>query len=77
MARDQRNNVSHCPHCEAPLPPPIPAARRLLVCPACAGSLRPKHLKAGCLTSAPKLLVLGLGAALLVRAAWDALASTL
>jgi hypothetical protein len=32
--------------------------QRLRACPQCAGSLRQKHLKAGCLTSAPKQLLL-------------------
>ena len=50
-----------CPHCKAQLPEEKPRS-----CPECGGSLQQRHLKAGCLTSAPKvlLLALGLGAAL-------------
>lgn len=46
-----------CPHCDAELPPPARESR-MRACPQCAGSLRQKHLKAGCLTSAPKQLLL-------------------
>lgn len=46
-----------CPHCDAELPSPKPFA-----CPQCAGSLGQRHLKAGCLTSAPKLLLFATGA---------------
>ncbi|MCC6408980.1 MAG: hypothetical protein IT453_17600 [Planctomycetes bacterium] len=45
---------SFCPHCKAALPDPKPR-----VCPQCAGSLQQRYLKAGCLTSAPKLLLVG------------------
>jgi predicted amidophosphoribosyltransferase len=45
-----------CPHCGEDLPRPVPRT-----CPRCAGSLQQRYLKAGCLTSAPKLLVLALG----------------
>ncbi len=53
---------THCPHCGAELPSPKP-----LVCPQCAGSLRQKHLKAGCLSSAPKLVLFGFALAWLAR----------
>ncbi len=46
-----------CPHCKAELEQP-----GLRVCPACGGSLQQRFLKAGCLSSAPKLLLLTLGA---------------
>jgi predicted amidophosphoribosyltransferase len=53
---------THCPHCGAELPSPKP-----LVCPACAGSLRQRHLKAGCLSSAPKLVLFATAAWWLAR----------
>lgn len=53
---------STCPHCKAPLPEPKPR-----VCPECAGSLQQRYLKAGCLTSAPKLFVVGGALVWLVR----------
>ncbi|MBI5435206.1 MAG: hypothetical protein HZA52_20395 [Planctomycetes bacterium] len=56
---------SFCPHCKAALPEPKPR-----VCPQCAGSLQQRYLKAGCLTSAPKLLLVSLGLAWLVRELW-------
>lgn len=43
-----------CPHCEAPLPRPTPR-----VCPACAGSIQQRYLRAGCLTSKPLLVLFG------------------
>jgi predicted amidophosphoribosyltransferase len=46
-----------CPHCGAPLPTPKPR-----VCPQCAGSLQQRYVKAGCLTSAPKLIAVAFGA---------------
>jgi hypothetical protein len=49
-------DAKRCPHCKALLPAPVPR-----VCPACAGSLQRRFLTAGCLTSAPKLLLVGLG----------------
>ena len=54
----------HCPHCRAELPAPKPRA-----CPECGGSLTQRFLKAGCLTSAPKVLLLGMAG----WAAWKAL----
>jgi hypothetical protein len=45
-----------CPHCRAELPDPRPR-----VCPACAGSLQQRYLRAGCLSSAPPLVALALG----------------
>lgn len=45
-----------CPHCKQRLPRPLPR-----VCPSCAGSLQQRYLAFGCLSSAPKLLVGGLG----------------
>jgi hypothetical protein len=55
----------HCPHCRAELPEPKPRA-----CPECGGTLQQRFLKAGCLTSAPKLLLLGAAGWLV----WKALA---
>jgi len=43
-----------CPHCGAKLPEPKPR-----ICPSCAGSLQKRHLRVGCLSSAPKLVVIG------------------
>jgi predicted amidophosphoribosyltransferase len=43
-----------CPHCKAALPLPTPR-----VCPQCAGSLQQRFQKFGCLTTAPKLFLLG------------------
>ncbi|MGD2017322.1 MAG: hypothetical protein PVJ89_04350 [Planctomycetota bacterium] len=43
-----------CPHCGAALPDPAPR-----VCPACAGSLQQRYLKAGCLSSGPAVFLLG------------------
>ncbi len=37
-----------CPHCGVTLPNPVPRS-----CPACAGSLQQRYLKAGCFSSAP------------------------
>ncbi len=45
-----------CPHCAAELPEPKPR-----VCPACAGSLQQRYLRAGCLSSGPRLLLLAWG----------------
>ena len=52
----------HCPHCGIELPEPKPR-----VCPSCAGSLQKRHLRFGCLTSAPKLLLFALGLWWLLR----------
>ena len=60
-------DTRQCPHCKAQLEPPTPR-----VCPVCGGSLQQRYLKLGCLTSAPRLLLLAglLGAlAAAVRAA--------
>lgn len=51
-----------CPHCKAKLPEPKPR-----VCPECAGSLQQRYLRAGCITSAPKLLLVGAALVWLVR----------
>lgn len=61
---------THCPHCGAELPSPKP-----LLCPQCAGSLRQKHLKAGCLSSAPKLLVSAAALSWVLLEAWRLLAN--
>ncbi len=45
-----------CPHCTKELPDPKPR-----VCPECGGSIQQRYLKAGCLTSAPPLLLIALG----------------
>jgi predicted amidophosphoribosyltransferase len=42
---------ANCPHCGAALPDPKPRS-----CPRCAGSLQQRYLRAGCLSSAPKLI---------------------
>ena len=55
-------DARHCPHCKAELGEPTPR-----VCPKCGGSLQQRFLKAGCLSSAPKLLLLGAGLWWLVR----------
>lgn len=55
-------DARQCPHCKAELEKPLPR-----VCPKCGGSLQQRFLKAGCLTSAPKLLLLGAGIWWLVR----------
>ena len=46
-----------CPHCGAELPEEKPRS-----CPICAGSLQKRHLRVGCLSSAPRLIVLALAA---------------
>lgn len=43
--------ATHCPHCNHELPETMPR-----ICPACAGSLQQRFLRAGCLTSAPLVL---------------------
>lgn len=40
----------NCPHCGLELPQAKPRS-----CPRCAGSLQQRYLRAGCLSSAPKL----------------------
>jgi predicted amidophosphoribosyltransferase len=54
---------NRCPHCGAELPEPKPHA-----CPSCAGSLQQRFLRAGCLSSAPRLFLLALAAWLAWRA---------
>lgn len=44
-----------CPHCGTNLGEPKPR-----VCPDCMGSLQKRYLAAGCLTSAPKLILFAL-----------------
>ncbi len=51
----------HCPHCGEDLPEPKPR-----VCPACMGSLQQRFLRAGCLSSAPPVLLF----ALVLAAPW-------
>jgi predicted amidophosphoribosyltransferase len=41
-----------CPHCGAQLPVPKPTS-----CPECMGSLQQRFLRAGCLSSAPPILL--------------------
>ena len=43
-----------CPHCGADLPEDKPRS-----CPSCAGSLQQRYLRAGCLHSAPRLVIFG------------------
>lgn len=57
-----------CPHCGAELPEEKPRA-----CPACAGSLQQRHLKLGCLSTAPKLALVAAGTWLAARALAGAL----
>ena len=52
----------HCPHCKAELPEEKPRS-----CPECGGSLQQRHLRAGCLTSAPKTILLALATWLVVH----------
>ncbi len=59
---------TRCPHCDGELPIPKP-----LLCPQCAGSLRQKHLRAGCLSSAPKVLLCAFTLAWLAREALERL----
>lgn len=56
--------TDRCPHCKGELGKPTPR-----VCTHCGGSLQQRYLKAGCLTSAPKLLIVGAGLAWLAREA--------
>ena len=49
-------DTTHCPACKTELPQPPPR-----ICPNCGGSLQQRYLKAGCLTSAPKVFLIGLG----------------
>jgi predicted amidophosphoribosyltransferase len=51
-----------CPHCGAKLPEPKPRS-----CPQCAGSLQQRYLKAGCLSSAPKLIAVSVAVGWLLR----------
>ena len=53
-----------CPHCGEGLGKPTPRS-----CPKCGGSLQQRYLKAGCLSSAPKLVLFGAGIWWLVREA--------
>lgn len=46
-----------CPHCRAALELPTPR-----VCPVCGGSLQQRFFTAGCLSSAPPVILLALGA---------------
>ena len=55
-------DTGHCPHCKAELGKPTPRA-----CPKCGGSLQQRYLRSGCLSSAPKLLLLGAALWWLVR----------
>lgn len=45
-----------CPHCRAQLPADKPR-----LCPECGGSLQQRYLKAGCLSSAPPVVLAVLG----------------
>ena len=47
-------DLERCPHCRGELAKPTPR-----VCPHCAGSIQQRYVTSGCLTSAPKVLVLG------------------
>ena len=52
----------HCPHCKTRLPEPKPRS-----CLECGGSLQKRYLKAGCLSSAPPVLLACLGVGWLIR----------
>jgi predicted amidophosphoribosyltransferase len=54
---------TRCPHCGIELPKEKPRS-----CPQCGGALHQRHLKIGCLSSAPPLLAIGLGVAIAARA---------
>ncbi len=65
-------DVGRCPHCRGALPKPAPR-----VCPHCAGSIQQRYVTSGCLTSAPKLLLVGValwGAVELARGVVEAVA---
>lgn len=55
-------DLDGCPHCKTPLGRPTPR-----MCPHCGGSLQKRHLSAGCLSSAPKLLLFALALWCVVR----------
>lgn len=57
-------DVARCPHCKGELPRPTPR-----VCPHCAGSLQKRFLTAGCLSSAPPLVLVAWGVWELVQRA--------
>ena len=56
-------DVDQCPHCKGKLNKPTPR-----LCPHCGGSLQKRYTTWGCLTSAPKLLLV---AAFLAWAAFE------
>ena len=56
-------NTKICPHCKGALDAPTPR-----VCPHCGGSLQQRFFTAGCLSSAPPVILLALGVAWLARA---------
>ncbi|MDA1264966.1 MAG: hypothetical protein O2816_07805 [Planctomycetota bacterium] len=43
----------HCPHCGASRPKADAAEDPTAVCTSCGGSLQQRHLRAGCLSTAP------------------------
>jgi len=49
-------DTRRCPHCKAELPDPTPR-----MCPSCGGSLQHRHLRMGCLTTAPKVVLVAGG----------------
>jgi len=49
-------DVDRCPHCKSELEKPTPR-----VCPACGGSLQKRFLTAGCLSSAPPIVLAAWG----------------
>jgi hypothetical protein len=58
--------TDRCPHCKHAFGQPTPR-----VCPNCGGSVQQRYLKAGCISTAPKLLLLGAGLWWLVRESLD------
>lgn len=60
-----------CPHCRAALELPTPR-----VCPVCGGSLQQRFFTAGCLSSAPPVILIALGALAAFGSARDEAAHT-
>jgi predicted amidophosphoribosyltransferase len=50
-------DTRNCPHCGDALPEPTPR-----MCPNCGGSVQQRHWKLGCLTTAPKVVLLAAAA---------------
>ena len=61
MEFDEGPTARHCWNCEYRI------RHENTVCPECGGSLQQRYLRAGCLSSSPGLVLLGLGLAWLLR----------